>query len=234
MARIPVGRPHRARPPRRRRRGSCSPQAGGAERDHRPGAPPGVRRGLRRAGALPARGRRRRSACPRTSTRCLRRAAADAAHQLRRAARRAVGPAELVGLHAAPSTAARPSSASSPTGSRARSSRPAAREMSARTGGAVLLQLLQDLTRAGGRADRVLDAPTSEVWIDPWVAHAARARRGRAARRAGRGAAPRGRRGSPAPRSPGSASRPTTTSPRCRSRSCASWPRRRCAPPSRA
>ena len=45
------------------------------------------------------------------------------------------------------------------------------REMSARTGGLVLVQLLQDLTRAGGRADRVLDAPTSEVWIDPWVAH---------------------------------------------------------------
>ena len=43
------------------------------------------------------------------------------------------------------------------------------REMSARTGGLVLVQLLQDLTRAGGRADRVLDAPTSEVWIDPWV-----------------------------------------------------------------
>jgi uncharacterized protein with NAD-binding domain and iron-sulfur cluster len=45
------------------------------------------------------------------------------------------------------------------------------REMSARTGGAILIQLLQDLARAGGRADRVLDAPTSEVWIDPWVAH---------------------------------------------------------------
>ena len=45
------------------------------------------------------------------------------------------------------------------------------REMSARTGGAILIQLLQDLTRAGGAADRVLDAPTSEVWIDPWVAH---------------------------------------------------------------
>jgi uncharacterized protein with NAD-binding domain and iron-sulfur cluster len=47
------------------------------------------------------------------------------------------------------------------------------REMSARTGGLVLVQLLQDLTRAGGRADRVLDAPTSEVWIDPWVEHLA-------------------------------------------------------------
>src|SRR5215208_6624700 len=36
-------------------------------------------------------------------------------------------------------------------------------EMSARTGGLVLIQLLQDLSRAGGRADRVLDAPTSEA-----------------------------------------------------------------------
>ncbi len=43
--------------------------------------------------------------------------------------------------------------------------------MSARTGGTILLQLLFDLTRAGGRADRVLDGPTSDVWIDPWVAH---------------------------------------------------------------
>jgi uncharacterized protein with NAD-binding domain and iron-sulfur cluster len=46
-----------------------------------------------------------------------------------------------------------------------------AREMSARTGGTILLQLLFDLARAGGRADRVLDGPTSDVWIDPWAAH---------------------------------------------------------------
>jgi uncharacterized protein with NAD-binding domain and iron-sulfur cluster len=46
-----------------------------------------------------------------------------------------------------------------------------AREISARTCGLILCQLLFDLTRAGGRADRVLDAPTSEAWIDPWVAH---------------------------------------------------------------
>jgi uncharacterized protein with NAD-binding domain and iron-sulfur cluster len=46
-----------------------------------------------------------------------------------------------------------------------------AHEMSARTGGAILLQLIFDLTRAGGRADRVLDGPTSDVWIDPWAAH---------------------------------------------------------------
>src|SRR5215207_538613 len=46
-----------------------------------------------------------------------------------------------------------------------------AREMSARTGGSILLQLLFDLTRAGGRADRVLNAPSPEAWIAPWVAH---------------------------------------------------------------
>jgi len=46
-----------------------------------------------------------------------------------------------------------------------------AREISARTGGLIMCQLLFDLTRAGGRADRVLDAPTSEAWIDPWLAH---------------------------------------------------------------
>src|SRR3954466_4805426 len=46
-----------------------------------------------------------------------------------------------------------------------------AREMRARPGGSILLQLAFDLTRAGGRADRVLDGPTSDVWIDPWAAH---------------------------------------------------------------
>ena len=46
-----------------------------------------------------------------------------------------------------------------------------AQEISARTGGYILLQLVFDLSRAGGHADRLLDGPTSEVWIDPWVAH---------------------------------------------------------------
>ena len=46
-----------------------------------------------------------------------------------------------------------------------------AHEMSARTGGYILLQLLFDLSRVGGHADRLLDAPTSEAWINPWVAH---------------------------------------------------------------
>ena len=41
-----------------------------------------------------------------------------------------------------------------------------AKEMSARTGGLILVQLLLDLSRAGARADRVLDAPTSDAWID--------------------------------------------------------------------
>jgi uncharacterized protein with NAD-binding domain and iron-sulfur cluster len=45
------------------------------------------------------------------------------------------------------------------------------REISARTGGLILAQIVFDLARAGGRADRVLDAPTNEAWIDPWVAH---------------------------------------------------------------
>jgi uncharacterized protein with NAD-binding domain and iron-sulfur cluster len=44
-----------------------------------------------------------------------------------------------------------------------------AHEMSARTGGYVLLQLLQDLAKPNGRADRVLNGPTSDVWIDPWL-----------------------------------------------------------------
>ena len=44
-----------------------------------------------------------------------------------------------------------------------------AREISARTGGLILCQLLFDLARIGGRADRVLSAPTSEAWIDPWT-----------------------------------------------------------------
>ena len=46
-----------------------------------------------------------------------------------------------------------------------------AKEMSARTGGLILVQLLLDLSRAGDRADRVLDAPTSDAWIAPWIAH---------------------------------------------------------------
>jgi uncharacterized protein with NAD-binding domain and iron-sulfur cluster len=46
-----------------------------------------------------------------------------------------------------------------------------AREMSARTGGYILLQLLSDMSVPGQTADRLLDGPTSDVWIDPWADH---------------------------------------------------------------
>lgn len=46
-----------------------------------------------------------------------------------------------------------------------------AREMSARTGGSILCQLMFDMARIDSRLDRVLDGPTSEVWIDPWIDH---------------------------------------------------------------
>jgi uncharacterized protein with NAD-binding domain and iron-sulfur cluster len=46
-----------------------------------------------------------------------------------------------------------------------------AEEMSARTGCAILSQLMQDMVQIDGRVDRVLNGPTSEVWIDPWVKH---------------------------------------------------------------
>jgi uncharacterized protein with NAD-binding domain and iron-sulfur cluster len=46
-----------------------------------------------------------------------------------------------------------------------------AREMSARTGGYILLQLLFDIWIPGRPADRLLDGPTSDVWIGPWEQH---------------------------------------------------------------
>ncbi len=46
-----------------------------------------------------------------------------------------------------------------------------AREISARTGGYILLQLLFDIGIPGRAADRLLDGPTSDVWIDPWLDH---------------------------------------------------------------
>jgi uncharacterized protein with NAD-binding domain and iron-sulfur cluster len=44
-----------------------------------------------------------------------------------------------------------------------------AREISARTGGLTLCRILFSLVGLGEHVDRVLDAPTSEVWIDPWT-----------------------------------------------------------------
>ncbi len=41
---------------------------------------------------------------------------------------------------------------------------------STRTIGRIYLQLLQDIFAPDRDADRILDGPTSDVWIDPWVA----------------------------------------------------------------
>jgi uncharacterized protein with NAD-binding domain and iron-sulfur cluster len=46
-----------------------------------------------------------------------------------------------------------------------------AREMSARTAGCILLQLLFDIWIPGRQADRLLDGPTSNVFINPWRDH---------------------------------------------------------------
>ncbi len=46
-----------------------------------------------------------------------------------------------------------------------------AAKMSARTGGYILLQLLFDLARPGVQANRVLNGPTGEAWLDPWLTH---------------------------------------------------------------
>jgi uncharacterized protein with NAD-binding domain and iron-sulfur cluster len=45
-----------------------------------------------------------------------------------------------------------------------------AEQISARTGGLILCQLLLDMVTPGEHVDRVLNGPTSEVWIEPWIA----------------------------------------------------------------
>jgi uncharacterized protein with NAD-binding domain and iron-sulfur cluster len=45
-----------------------------------------------------------------------------------------------------------------------------ARHMSARSAASVLVQLLEDLSIGQGGMDRVLNGPTNEVWMDPWLA----------------------------------------------------------------
>ena len=44
-----------------------------------------------------------------------------------------------------------------------------AEEMSARTGCAIISQLMQDMASIDAKIDRVLDGPTTEMWIKPWV-----------------------------------------------------------------
>jgi uncharacterized protein with NAD-binding domain and iron-sulfur cluster len=49
-----------------------------------------------------------------------------------------------------------------------------ARQMSARTGGYILLQLLAYSNTPGRQSDRVLCGPTNDVWINPWLEHLGR------------------------------------------------------------
>ena len=44
-----------------------------------------------------------------------------------------------------------------------------AKQMSARTGGSILWQIIFDAAKVSSHVDQVLDGPTSEVWITPWV-----------------------------------------------------------------
>lgn len=46
-----------------------------------------------------------------------------------------------------------------------------AREASTKTGGDIFLQLIFDMLRPGDSTDRVLDGPTNDVWIDPWLSY---------------------------------------------------------------
>lgn len=54
-----------------------------------------------------------------------------------------------------------------------------AAKMSARTGGYILLQLMFDLVRPGSQANRVLNGPTSEVWLEPWLDYLTKCGQGR-------------------------------------------------------
>jgi uncharacterized protein with NAD-binding domain and iron-sulfur cluster len=46
-----------------------------------------------------------------------------------------------------------------------------AQRSSARTIGAITLQLLRDFSVSGVQNDRTLGGPTTQIWIDPWIAH---------------------------------------------------------------
>jgi uncharacterized protein with NAD-binding domain and iron-sulfur cluster len=46
-----------------------------------------------------------------------------------------------------------------------------AREMSARTGGSILLQMQFDMANIDNKVDRLLNGPTNDVWITPWMNH---------------------------------------------------------------
>ncbi|HEY9114485.1 MAG TPA: FAD-dependent oxidoreductase, partial [Bacteroidales bacterium] len=52
------------------------------------------------------------------------------------------------------------------------------REVSTRTGGDILLQLIYQMATPGKRTDRVLNGPTNEAWLDPWYNYLTKDRKG--------------------------------------------------------
>src|SRR6478752_7342885 len=46
-----------------------------------------------------------------------------------------------------------------------------AEEVSTKTGGDILLQLMFDILKPGMSSDRILNGPTNDVWINPWLEH---------------------------------------------------------------
>ena len=46
-----------------------------------------------------------------------------------------------------------------------------AKEASARTGGDILLQLIFDMVTPGISSDRLLNGPTNDAWIYPWMTY---------------------------------------------------------------
>ena len=165
----------------------------------------------------------------------LRRAAADAAHELRRAPLRAVGAAELVGVRrrrppqrGVPEVPRRRAHAHARGRAGARDERPHRRADPAAAAVRPLARRRPRRPRARRADQRGVDRPVGR-------APARRSGVDAAARRAGRGDPHARAVAGVAVRRPRAARRcrPTTTSPRCRSRSCASSPRPRCAPPSR-
>ena len=150
-------------------------------------------------------------------------ATAGTAHFVRRAPLRAVGEIELVGVHRRRRANREQFQKFLADGMTRTLVAAQAKKMSARTGGLIVTQIMLDMVKVNGRVDRVLDGPTSEVWIDPWIARLSALGvdvpagcqvteihcDGRHDHRCGD------------QRRSSRSSRPTTTSRRCPSRSCA-------------
>ena len=161
---------------------------------------------------------------PAAGARLLRRAPAGLRHQLRRAPLRPVGARQLVGLHQGRRQVARSTRRRSPPG--LTRNLVAAKETvaSTRTIGHMGEAFVWNIMGRGndGAPDRVLNLPTNEAWIDPWVVHLQEPRRalpvGRTVEALERRGRPHRRRAhARPPRPPRTASRPTGSSWPCRS-----------------